>query len=570
MPNLAFSLSALTKKGIAVLGAITTVWTLTSYGQEPKLGPESLFDLGTVCDIHIKISQEEWAKVQPPADTDWDIFAAFERIDKDAQAGRHFHSEKSSRPGLAGYLGVDHQYGKADITVDGETIKEIGLRYKGNGTFLEGRERGKYSFKIDFNEYIDDQEFRGLTKINLQNNVSDPSYLREALSYELFREAGIPCPHVGWARVKLTVYDEFDAKDLGLYSLVEQVGKRFLKDRYGSSKGLLLKPSTFGTFRHFGEEWPPYEAAYFPKTKASEAQKRTLIDFTRLVHEATADTFDQRIETYLDTVEFLRFLAVNVLLSNLDSFLGGTQNYYAYIEPKTSRFQLLPWDLDHSFGAFILVGTPETRRDLSIHKPHWGWNRLIERMLAIPRYEQAYHDHLSNYLDTIFAEEKLRAQISEAASFLRPLIAETPRGHRALKRFEAVVDDAPSGREPHALNLFVTKRRQSIEEQLAGLSEGEELEMGGLPDVQKWIAAGIALVVAVLLNVAAYIWTLVAGFRGSVGWGILNLLLYPVTPVIYGFGIRKDLGKRSAIAALISVGILVLVVSYCAWTFRDM
>lgn len=79
----------------------------------------------------------------------------------------------------------------------GRQIRGVGLRFKGNGTFIEARTSGHYSFKIDFNEFDPDQEFLGLTKINLQNKVSDPTMLREALSYELFREAGIPCPRVG-------------------------------------------------------------------------------------------------------------------------------------------------------------------------------------------------------------------------------------------------------------------------------------------------------------------------------------------------------------------------------------
>jgi spore coat protein H len=539
------------------------------WGQE-IMGPESLFGLDKVCDIHLVIEADEWAKLQPPEDADWNIYEAFEQMGQDAEAGKHFHSEKSTRPGLAGYLGVDHQYGRARITLGGETLHDVGLRYKGNGTFLEGREQNKYSFKVDFDEYIEDQEFRGLTKINLQNNVTDPSYLREALSYELFREAGIPCSRVGWARVKLTIPGKFEGKNLGLYSLVEQVGKRFLKDRYGSAKGLLIKPSTFSAFRHLGLDWEEYEKAYFPKTKASDEQKKKLIDFTRLVHEASAADFDQQIESYLDTDQFLRFLAVNVLLSNLDSFLGGTQNYYAYLEPESDKFQLLPWDLDHSFGSFVLIGKPESRRDLSIREPHWGENLLIDRMLAIPRYDTAYRAHLAAYLDTIFAEDKLRQQIADTASFLRPLVEETASRSSALKRFEATVADTPTGKEPHALNLFVAQRRVSVAQQLSGQSSGQELELEKMPDHRKLLGAGIPLIAALLLNLIVYICAAVAGFKGSVGWGILNLLTYPIAPMIYGIRIRKDLGRRAAIATLISSGILAVAIGNAIWMLSSL
>ena len=69
-----------------------------------------------------------------------------------------------------------------------------------------------------------------------------------------------------------------------------------------------------------------------------------------------------------------------------------------------------------------------------------------------------------------------------------------------------------------------------------------------------------------------YIWAAVAGFRGRVGWGFLNLnlLIYPVTPMIYGFGIRKDLGRRAAIATLISASILAVAVGYAVRVLHAM
>ena len=95
---------------------------------------------------------------------------------------------------------------------------------------------GRYSFKIDFNEYVKGQEFRGMTKINLNNNITDPSLMREALSYEFFvRRASRPRAWV--MRVKLTIPGETEAKPVGLYTVVEQKDKRFLRRNYARQKG---------------------------------------------------------------------------------------------------------------------------------------------------------------------------------------------------------------------------------------------------------------------------------------------------------------------------------------------
>ena len=534
-------------------------------------GPESLFGLTNVIDVHMEFTAEEWEKLQPlpSAKTDFvSLFIALEDMTQDAADGKHFWGENANRPGLAGYLGVDHQYGMANVQIDDDHVDGVGIRYKGNGSFIQGFNENKSSFKIDFNEYNDDLEFRGLTKINLNNCITDPSMLREALSYELFREAGIPCSRIGFARVRLSVDGKYEDKNLGLFTTVEQVDKRFLKDRYGSSKGLLLKPSTFGTFRYFGEDWDDYVKPYVPKSKPTEEQKRRVIDFARLLNEGEDDAFDAGVEEYLDVDQFIRFVAVNVLLSNLDSFLGGTQNHYVYLEPESNKFQFLPWDMDHSFGAFILEGSPWDRQRLSINNPGGPRNLLIERVLKIDRFKELYHRYLAEYLDTIFAEEKMHSQISGAAEFVRPLVE--LNGASAKARFESIVrDGAANGTEQQPMQAFVSNRIKSVRDQLENQSEGYvpfNTEMQVLP-VRKMIGFGIATLILVLLHFAGWIWGIVAGFRGTAAWGVLNLFFYPITPMIYGFFIRRELGLRAAIYAITCVMLVILVIVAAAVTF---
>ena len=537
---------------------------LPGKSQSQELDPSSdagaFFGLDKVTEIHIRINPEEWFKLQPPKGLKMDIGAAFGDLIEDESKGKHFRSEKSTRPGLAGYLGVDHQYGKAEVTIAGETIKDVGLRYKGNGTFLEYEEGDvtrRISFKIDFNKYKDGLSFCGLSKVNLNNNMSDPSLLRESLSYALFREAGIPCSRVGYAKVSLSVPGQFDRQPHGLYTLVEQVDKRFLKDRYGSSRGLLMKPSTFGAFRYLGEDWDAYEIGFVPKTKASEAQKQHVIEFARLIHKAGDEVFQEGLETYLDVDQFLRFLAVNVLLSNLDSLLGGTQNYYIYLEPESNRFQFLPWDMDHSFGAFPLKGTPESRRDLSIDHPAGMEHTLIERVLSIQEHQQTYHAYLDTYLDTIFAEDKMLKQIEKAGTFVRTLVR--INGPKALDGFDGVLAENPKKWEPHPLKYFVTQRRESVRRQLNGESAGSMLDylQFDWKQILPWI---VAISTVMLLNLSGWLWGVIAGFRGSAMWGFLNLLFYPLAPIIYGFAIQKTLGRRSAIWSLFCIACMVALI----------
>ena len=148
--------------------------------------------------------------------------------------------------------------------------------------------------------------------------------------------------------MSLTVPGKYDKEFLGLYTLVETIDKPFLEDRFGSSKGLLVKPERVGAIEYLGEEWKPYEEKYRPKTTASKKAQKRLIAFTRLVQKDDAATFAKQIDSFLDVDEFLRFLASTVLLSNMDSFIGLNHNWMLYLDPKADKFVFMPWDLDLS------------------------------------------------------------------------------------------------------------------------------------------------------------------------------------------------------------------------------
>ncbi len=285
---------------------------------------------------------------------------------------------------------------------------------------------------------------------------------------------------------------------------------------------------------------------------APPEQWQRLIAFARLIHTADDDAFDSEISEFLDMDEFFSFLSVNVILSNLDSFLGGSQNYYAYLDPTSNKFQLLPWDLDISFGAFEMLGTPDARRDLSIDRPQVGQgsNRLIERVLSIPRYKQAYRDRIQELMESLFAEKKMIDQIEESADFVGPLVA--LEGETSREEFQRAMADKPQPPRAHAVKYFVRTRRASLLKQLAGRSEGQHLAWENPEVMLVWIGVGIGCLVAGILNATAWVWSGFAGFRDSKSWGFLNLCFYPIAPMIYGFRKRSDLGRGAAILVLCS------------------
>ena len=76
----------------------------------------------------------------------------------------------------------------------------------------------------------------GMTRINLKAMYNDPSQMREALAWRLFGLADIPAPRHTYAKLA------FGPTYRGLFSVIEQVDKRFLRDHFGGNlRGNLYK-----------------------------------------------------------------------------------------------------------------------------------------------------------------------------------------------------------------------------------------------------------------------------------------------------------------------------------------
>lgn len=333
----------------------------------------------------------------------------------------------------------------------------------------------KRPFKIDFNHYVAGRQFHGLKMVSLNANAMDPTQLRESLSYAVFREAGVPAPRTAFVRLYVTIPGMYEKEFAGLYTLVENVDNTFLKSRFQSAKGLLLKPERVRALEYLGEDWRQYEDRYRPKTDPNARTRRRLIEFTKLVNNAADEQFRKEIGSYLDVDEFLRFLGANTLLSNLDSLLGTGHNYFLYLHPTTLKFAFIPWDLDLSFATFDMRNSPNQLMDLSITRPHTGRNNLIERLLAIPEYDEAYRQHLKRLVAMYFNVDRLGKDIETCEATLKDMVAEEAKAIANRKESRGFGPAFGPGRmfgQGISLASFVAKRVESVNAQLAGKSKG--------------------------------------------------------------------------------------------------
>jgi spore coat protein CotH len=141
------------------------------------------------------------------------------------------------------------EYERADFWCDGELVPDVAVRPKGNSSLMSVSQSGspRMSLKVDFNFFNSARDFYGLKKINLNNGFSDPTLIREALSYDIFAEMGIPTPRTGF--VDLWVNDTH----LGVYTMVEQIDTTFLSNNFDDATGNLYKPEMPAAYLNWTE-----------------------------------------------------------------------------------------------------------------------------------------------------------------------------------------------------------------------------------------------------------------------------------------------------------------------------
>lgn len=248
-------------------------------------------------------------------------------------------------------------YVAADLRYGDYTMTNIAVRYKGSVGSLGlcfdqagNRVCPKLSMKLKFNEYVPDQRFAGLKRLNFHAMYRDESHMKDRLGYGLFRAAGVPAPRSVHARLII------NGMDLGLFALVEEIDGEFVEDHFraidGTGEGNLYK-----------EAWPVYLNAqpYVARLQTNEAQPNVdkMIRFATALEGANATTFRSVIGQWMDVPTLVSFLAVDRLIDNWDGIVawycpgqtGGTcfnHNYYWYEQTDSDRIWLLPWDLDNT------------------------------------------------------------------------------------------------------------------------------------------------------------------------------------------------------------------------------
>jgi spore coat protein H len=318
------------------------------------------------------------------------------------------------------------EYHTASVDYNGEHYANVGIRAKGNlslRSVVQMDDSDRYSFKLSFDEYVN-QTLGGISKINLNNNYSDATYMREFLTYELAEQMGLPTPKFSF--VNVYVNDEL----WGFYLAVEQIGDEYLERNFDNAYGALYK-GVMGT----GSDllWIDDKLDSYPglTQKSKSSNNDILIDMLDELNNGTD------LEKYINVDDALGYIALNTATVNMDSYIGGNkQNYYLYEDDGV--FSILPWDYNMAFGGMgggnsssLLIDEPT--QSAVADRP------LVAKLLAVDEYKEKYHEMLQKMVDGYLSDEKFQARVNELNTLISSYVKADPSSFYTYEQYEARV-----------------------------------------------------------------------------------------------------------------------------------
>jgi hypothetical protein len=359
------------------------------------------------------------------------------------------------------------KYLQGNVEVNGKKYFACGVRIKGESSFdfYPGK---KKSIKINFGKYNKKQKLNGLKTINLNNAFKDPSFMREKLFLDFLNSEGIAAPRSSYA--KLWINGEF----FGLYTLVEEINRGFLKHNFKNKKGSFFQGEPKASFEYLGQDINPYLYCYKNKSKNDSAYYE-LLDLIKSInkHELTDHTRVKELEELLNVEDCLKVFAISNLMANVDTYnIHHRHNFYLYRNMESGKFEWIPYDGNYSFCAFSGIFTLKDVYGLSVfYMPDKHEVPLLRHLFGVEKYRTFYINYLKELLKNRFTENHFNNEIDELARQIRRGVYEDTKKMYTNQEFEKNLnselgDINDPGSFIPGLKALVKARIQSVKKEL--------------------------------------------------------------------------------------------------------
>lgn len=288
--------------------------------------------------------------------------------------------------------GNEIPYHSVTVEIDGLLLQDVGIRQKGfSSNFFVTTT--KKPLKLNFGKFVTDREYQGVRKVNLMNGVGDPAIAKDKLVYDMFRMHGVAGPRV--AHTKVYINEEF----WGIYALIEQVDKRYLKRNFADKKGNLWKNKGYSELNWTGPNIGDY--SFELQTNQNENDWAKFFSFVEFINTSSDFDFSTQLAGIFELDEYFRILAIDIITNNWDSYLLNGRNWYLYYEPKTDKIHWLPWDYNFAFDR-----NPDGTFDIDLIQNNPN-KILVERIFKVPEYKTRVLDYMCEILEINFTNSRI-------------------------------------------------------------------------------------------------------------------------------------------------------------------
>lgn len=387
---------------------------------------DRLFDSGGLGEMTLTVSEEEWNKL-------------LTNFDKNSRNSTYVTGGFQFQKGTSNYV-IDN----VGVRIRGNTTRQRPEGSKGQLHNSSSPQYRQTSFKVKFTANVDDDAHhleKAMKGVNLKYMVNDASYVQEVYSYDLFRRFGVwTAPRAAYTKLYIKVGKE-DPAYFGIYKMIEEINKQFLKARVDASGGKFrgdsgnlwkclyqggpadLKNESLDSKIGIetDERTPTYDLKTNEETGLSAA-KAELTAFISELNGQSSDRFPSWIASKMDVDLFLRILAVDTVVGMWDGYWVNANNYYLYFDAG-GKVYFIPYDYDNTLG----VSNSGLMQDPTGKKPlEWGPSSgrpLANRILAVPEYKAKYQNYLKELVNEtagIANYENSKKRIDEWHALIEP------------------------------------------------------------------------------------------------------------------------------------------------------
>ena len=372
-------------------------WTIETHTRDVPPNYNIVFPQDKVNRLDVVISKENWTKML---------------ADLSANISTSSGGKPGGGPTLVDFTPI---FVPASVFFNGKEWYNVGVRFKGNSSLQSAYKAGnmKLSFRFDFDEYEDtypeikNQRFYGFQKLAFSNNFEDASFMHEKVASDIFRAAGVKAPQTAYYRMYID--NGQGSKYFGLYTAVEIVEDTMLD----SSTGNCYKPD--------GTNFSLFSISTFEKKTNEDLADYS--DVQKMVSYLNASTrtsnstqWKSDLESVFDVDKFMKWLAVNTVIQNWDTYGKMTHNFYLYNDPATQKLTWIPWDNNESLSP-----GKQTTLSFSMSEVTTAWP-LIRYLMDAPAYKTMYLKYLKETINVAFIPVDIKAKYQYYYDLIQPYV----------------------------------------------------------------------------------------------------------------------------------------------------